>query len=48
VTIVAPDELQREGIEPYLFVEMPEPGVLAEPVILHLRRVLHAPPVAGQ
>ncbi len=47
VTIVAPDELQRAGIEPYLFVEMPEPGVLEEPVTLHLRRVLRAPPVSG-
>ena len=47
VTIAAPDELRREGIEPYLFVEMPEPGVLGEPVILRLRRVLHAPPVGG-
>ena len=47
VTIVAPDELQREGIEPYLFVEMPEPGVLDGPVLLHLRRVLRAPPASG-
>jgi len=47
VTIVAPDELQREGVEPYLFVEMPEPGVLDEPVTLHVRRVLRAPPVSG-
>ena len=47
VTIAAPDELQRAGVEPYLFVEMPEPGVLTEPVILHLRRVLHAPPVGS-
>lgn len=47
VTIVAPDELQREGIEPYLFVEMPEPGVLDGPVLLYLRRVLRAPPASG-
>ncbi len=47
VTIAAPDELQREGVEPYLFVEMPEPGVLTEPVTLRLREVLRAPPVSG-
>jgi hypothetical protein len=45
VTIVAPDELQRKGVQPYLFVEQPEPGVLTEVVTLHLRRVLRGPPV---
>lgn len=45
VTIVAPDELQRKGVQPYLFVELPEPGVLTEVVTLHLRRVLRGPPV---
>ena len=45
VTITAPDELERDGVEPYLFVELPEPGVLEEPVVLHLRKVLRAPPV---
>ena len=45
VVIVAPDELERAGVEPYLFVELPEPGVLGEPVTLHLRRVLRGPPV---
>ncbi|MBK7828046.1 hypothetical protein [Nannocystis sp.] len=51
VTIVAPDELERVGVEPYLFVELPEPGVLSEPVTLHLRQTLRGPPVgssAGQ
>lgn len=45
VTIVAPDELQRMGVQPYLFVELPEPGVLTEVVTLYLRRVLRGPPV---
>jgi hypothetical protein len=45
VTIVAPDELQQAGVQPYLFVELPEPGVLTQPVTLHLRRVLRGPPV---
>lgn len=47
VTIAAPDELQRAGVAPYLFVELPDPGVLAEPVQVHLRRVLRAPPAGG-
>ena len=47
VTIVAPDELQRSGVAPFLFVELPEPGVLTSPVRLHVRRVLRAPPVGG-
>ena len=45
VTIAAPDELLRSGVQPYLFVELPEPGVLSGPVTLHLRRVLRGPPV---
>lgn len=45
VTIVAPDELLSAGVQPYLFVELPERGVLTEPVTLHLRRVLRGPPV---
>jgi hypothetical protein len=47
VTIVAPDELQRAGVEPYLFVELPEPGVLADPVSLRVRVVLRAPPTGA-
>ena len=47
VTIVAPDELARVGVEPYLFVELPEPGVLSEPVTLHLRQTLRGPPVGS-
>lgn len=45
VMIEAPDELRQAGVQPYLFVELPEAGVLTEPVILHLRRVLRGPPV---
>ncbi len=45
VTIVDPEALRRASVQPYLFVELPEPGVLVEPVTLHLRRVLRAPPV---
>jgi hypothetical protein len=47
VTIAAPGALQRADIEPYLFVELPAPGVLVEPVTLHLRQVLRGPPVGA-
>lgn len=47
VVIAAPAELQQAGVKPYLFVELPEPGVLTQPVILHLRRVLRGPPVGA-
>lgn len=47
VTIAAPGALQRADIEPYLFVELPAPGVLTEPVTLHLRQVLRGPPVGA-
>lgn len=45
VVIEAPDELERAGVEPYLFIELPEPGVLTEPVSLQLRRVVRGPPI---
>lgn len=44
VTIEAPGELYAAGVEPYLFVELPEPGVLGEEVVLQVRVVLRAPP----
>jgi hypothetical protein len=47
VVIAAPDELRRAGVAPYLFVELPDPGVLVEPVVVRLRRVLRAPPVSA-
>jgi len=47
VVIAAPDELRRAGVAPYLFVELPEPGVLAEPVLVQLRKVGRAPPVSA-
>ncbi len=47
VVIAAPDELRQAGVAPYLFVELPEPGVLAEPVLVQLRKVQRAPPVSA-
>jgi hypothetical protein len=47
VVIVAPGQLGQAGVAPYLFVELPEPGVLGEPVLVRLRRVLRAPPVSA-
>ena len=44
VMIVKPAALQAAGVEPYLFVELPEQGVLEDPVELQVRVVLHAPP----
>ncbi len=46
VTIVTPAALQAAGVSPYLFVELPEQGVLEDPVELEVRVVLHAPPAA--
>jgi hypothetical protein len=43
VVIAAPDELRQAGVAPYLFVELPEPGVLGEPVLVQLRKVLRVP-----
>lgn len=47
VVIAAPDELRQAGVAPYLFVELPEPGVLGEPVLVQLRKVLRSPPVGA-
>lgn len=44
VTIAEPRALQAAGVSPYLFVELPEPGVLAESVELEVRVVLRSPP----
>lgn len=44
VMIEAPASLHAAEVMPYLFVELPEPGVLADPVVLQVRVVLHAPP----
>ena len=47
VVIAAPDELRQAGVAPYVFVELPEPGVLGEPVLVQLRKVQRAPPVSA-
>lgn len=47
IVLDAPEQLRQAGVAPYLFVELPEPGVLDEPVIVTLRRVLRAPPVSA-
>ncbi|MBA3549729.1 MAG: hypothetical protein H0T76_24890 [Nannocystis sp.] len=47
VVIAAPDQLRQAGVAPYLFVELPEPGVLGEPVLVLLRKVQRAPPVSA-
>lgn len=47
VVIVKPAALQAAGVSPYLFVELPEQGVLEDPVELQVRVVLHAPPAAA-
>lgn len=44
VTIAAPAELYAAGVAPYVFVELPDPGVLADLVELQVRVVLRAPP----
>jgi len=44
VMIEAPASLHAAEVMPYLFVELPEPGVLEDPVVLQVRVVLHAPP----
>jgi len=47
VVLAAPEQLRQAGVAPYLFVELPEPGVLDEPVTVTLRRVLRSPPVSA-
>ncbi len=47
VVIAAPQQLRQAGVAPYLFVELPEPGVLDEPVLVRVRKVLRAPPVSA-
>ncbi|MBL9103249.1 MAG: hypothetical protein JNL82_20050 [Myxococcales bacterium] len=44
VTIEAPGELHAAGVAPYVFVELPDPGVLTDEVVLQVRVVLRAPP----
>mgnify|MGYP000093009021 CR=1 FL=1 len=44
VTIAGPAALAAAGVAPYLFVELPDPGVLEDPAELQVRVVLHAPP----
>lgn len=44
VTIVDPSELYAAGVAPYVFVELPDPGVLTDEVVLQVRVVLRAPP----
>lgn len=47
VVLTAPELLRQAGVAPYLFVELPDPGVLDEPVTVTLRRVLRSPPVSA-
>jgi hypothetical protein len=47
VVIAAPDQLRQAGVAPFLFVELPEAGVLDEPVLVQIHRVLRAPPVSA-
>jgi len=47
VVIAEPRALRQAGVDPYLFVELPEPGVLEEPVQVQLRRVPRALPTSA-
>ena len=48
VTVPQPAVLQAAGVAPFLFVELPDPGVLGEPLVLQVQRMRAVAPLASQ